>query len=204
MNEALELERINGSQTTAGTTLLSEVEEQRMAAERRTISMKVQFFWNSCVCLEKASDNILPFIWSLTLSCQVKYDAMRKAHDMALHQRQQMRNQIQMLMQMGGSKADEEEVRRLNQALSQTRSELTQVGTKLINVERQYAERFDQLRAHHEAFSEFGTKATYVQFLHDGRYFSHPGHLCGGHTLASTADWTKHYATLRTVFSSWC
>lgn len=77
----------------SGTDLFSEVEEKRKLLEKENISFKV------------------------------RAEKQQRALSAGEHQRRSLRNQIAMLMTTRGNKADAAKLRRLEQALSQSKSE---------------------------------------------------------------------------------
>lgn len=120
-----------------GTDLYSEVDDQRRALQKETITLKH------------------------------KIGTQRKALELGDHHRRQLRNQVQMLSQLRGNKADTAKMKRLEAALSQSKSEGMQMAAKIVDLERQQHDHFDKLRAHHDAFSNFGDKKAYVEFLQE-------------------------------------
>lgn len=135
---ALTVAKLENGGRREGTDLYSEVDDKRRALEKETITLRH------------------------------KIKTLQKAVELGDRQRRQLRNQIQMLSMMrGGSRADTEKMRRMENALSQAKSEVMALGAKCLELETLRDDFFARLRAHHDAYSEFGDKRTYVEMLQE-------------------------------------
>lgn len=99
-----------------GNAIFTDVEEQRVALERELITLKIQ------------------------------HSALQTNYENAVKQRQQLRSQVQMMMQMSGNEADAAMLKRTEEAYSQAKAELTRLGVKYIQIQKKEAERTASLR----------------------------------------------------------
>jgi hypothetical protein len=97
------------------------VEEQRLAMEKELITMKV--------CLRLYSSIALTF-------AQINFSALQTNYEIAVKQRQQLRSQVQMLMQMSGSEADTAMLRRTEENYSQLKAELNPLAAKYLQLQK--------------------------------------------------------------------
>ncbi|XP_066285561.1 protein Spindly-A-like [Branchiostoma lanceolatum] len=137
--EALKLQSVDPN--SRGNSLFAEVEDRRVAVEKKMISMQVQ------------------------------HESLKKQHMATKQQLQKLKAQFAALLQMGGGRADASQVQRLEQALSQSRAETQVLSNKLKATERQLEmvennprKAFEQYQSN---FSELGGRKDYAAFLED-------------------------------------
>eukprot|EP00039_Didymoeca_costata_P013556 m.208448 g.208448 ORF g.208448 m.208448 type:complete len:543 (+) comp15809_c0_seq15:58-1686(+) len=118
-----------------GTDLYSEVDEQRIQLRKETQTLRRTI------------------------------NQMQRDIEMAEHQKTQLRNQVSMLMHTRGNPADAAERQKLEQALSQTRSENMQLGAKILSLERRMEQCHMLMQEHHHTDTDFGEKHVYVEYL---------------------------------------
>jgi hypothetical protein len=121
LKEELAMASPAGGQFFEGNAIFTDVEEQRLAMEKELITMKV---WLQC-CSGQLSSIL-----------QINYSALQANYEIAVKQRQQLRSQVQMLMQMSGSEADSAMLRRTEENYSQLKAELNQLATKYLQLQK--------------------------------------------------------------------
>ncbi|XP_078597604.1 protein Spindly-A-like [Branchiostoma floridae x Branchiostoma japonicum] len=137
--EALKLQSVDPN--SRGNSLFAEVEDRRVAVEKKMITLKVQ------------------------------HESLKKQHLATKQQLQKLKAQFAALLQMGGGRADASQVQRLEQALSQSRAETQVLSNKLKVAERQLEmvennprKAFEQYQSN---FTELGGRKDYAAFLED-------------------------------------
>ncbi|KAM7435421.1 Protein Spindly [Porites harrisoni] len=100
-------------------------------------------------------------------SLQARHEGMVKIHNMTKQHLQRLKNQVATLLQVKGCHADASQIQRLTQALVQKEGEVKILNAKISSLEKQMAgsSMSDRLMEFHDAFSEFGDKKDYVNFL---------------------------------------
>ncbi|XP_078688811.1 protein Spindly-like [Branchiostoma floridae x Branchiostoma belcheri] len=137
--EALKLQSVDPN--SRGNSLFAEVEDRRVAVEKKMISLQVQ------------------------------HESLKKQHMATKQQLQKLKAQFAALLQMGGGRADASQVQRLEQALSQSRAETQVLSNKLKATEKQLElvdnnprKTFEQYQSN---FTELGGRKDYAAFLED-------------------------------------
>ncbi|KXJ09909.1 protein Spindly [Exaiptasia diaphana] len=135
--DMLKAEIANSNFKNKGNSLFGEVEDKRMELEKKYLSMKTQY------------------------DCLVKTHTVTKQH---LHK---LKNQVAALLQVKGNSADVSQMQRLQQACARKEGELKMLVEKVRALEKQQAENCftSRLKDFHDAFSDFGDKKDYINFL---------------------------------------
>ncbi|RMX41523.1 hypothetical protein pdam_00013083 [Pocillopora damicornis] len=120
-----------------GNSLFGEVEDQRLELEKKYGSLRA------------------------------RHEGAMKVHNMTKQHLQRLKNQVATLLQVKSCHADASQIQRLTQALVQKEGEVKMLNTKISSLEKQKEERniSSRLMEFHDAFSEFGDKKDYVNFL---------------------------------------
>lgn len=120
-----------------GNSLFGEVEDQRLELEKKYGSLRA------------------------------RHEGAMKVHNMTKQHLQRLKNQVATLLQVKSCHADASQIQRLTQALVQKEGEVKMLNTKISGLEKQKEERniSSRLMEFHDAFSEFGDKKDYVNFL---------------------------------------
>ena len=111
LQESIEAHAQNQAQFSEGATIFADVEERRMALEKENMTIKIQL------------------------------QALQTNYDNAIKQRQQLKSQIQMLTQMKGNEADSAMLKRTEEALSQTKAELSEIARKYVQLQQKETKR---------------------------------------------------------------
>ena len=111
LQESIEAHAQNQAQFSEGATIFADVEERRIALEKENMTIKIQL------------------------------QALQTNYDNAIKQRQQLKSQIQMLTQMKGNEADSAMLKRTEEALSQTKAELSEIARKYIQLQQKETKR---------------------------------------------------------------
>ncbi|XP_074619161.1 protein Spindly-B-like [Acropora palmata] len=100
-------------------------------------------------------------------SLQARHEGMIKIHNMTKQHLQRLKNQVATLLQVKSCHADASQVQRLTHALVQKEGEIKILNAKISTLEKEREENnmSDRLMEFHDAFSEFGDKKDYVNFL---------------------------------------
>lgn len=100
-------------------------------------------------------------------SLRARHEGAMKVHNMTKQHLQRLKNQVATLLQVKSCHADASQIQRLTQALVQKEGEVKMLNTKISSLEKQKEERniSSRLMEFHDAFSEFGDKKDYVNFL---------------------------------------
>ncbi|PFX34226.1 protein Spindly-like [Stylophora pistillata] len=120
-----------------GNSLFGEVEDQRLELEKKYGSLRA------------------------------RHEGMMKVHNMTKQHLQRLKNQVATLLQVKSCHADASQIQRLTQALVQKEGEVKMLNTKISSLEKEKEESniSSRLMEFHDAFSEFGDKKDYVNFL---------------------------------------
>lgn len=120
-----------------GNSLFGEVEDKRLELEKKYVSL------------------------------HARHEGMVKVHNMTKQHLQRLKNQVATLLQVKSCHADASQIQRLTQALVQKEGEVKMLNTKISTLEKQKEESnmSGRLQEFHDAFSEFGDKKDYVNFL---------------------------------------
>ncbi|XP_029208767.2 protein Spindly-B-like [Acropora millepora] len=100
-------------------------------------------------------------------SLQARHEGMIKIHNMTKQHLQRLKNQVATLLQVKSCHADASQIQRLTHALVQKEGEIKILNAKISTLEKEREENnmSDRLMEFHDAFSEFGDKKDYVNFL---------------------------------------
>ncbi|XP_015771738.1 PREDICTED: protein Spindly-B-like [Acropora digitifera] len=100
-------------------------------------------------------------------SLQARHEGMVKIHNMTKQHLQRLKNQVATLLQVKSCHADASQIQRLTHALVQKEGEIKILNAKISTLEKEREENnmSDRLMEFHDAFSEFGDKKDYVNFL---------------------------------------
>jgi len=100
-------------------------------------------------------------------SLQARHEGMVKIHNITKQHLQRLKNQVATLLQVKSCHADASQIQRLTRALVQKEGEVKILNAKISTLEKQKegSNMSDRLMEFHDAFSEFGDKKDYVNFL---------------------------------------
>lgn len=100
-------------------------------------------------------------------SLQARHENMVKIHNMTKQHLQRLKNQVATLLQVKSCHADASQIQRLTHALVQKEGEIKILNAKISTLEKEKEgnNMSDRLMEFHDAFSEFGDKKDYVNFL---------------------------------------
>lgn len=128
---------LNRSHKEKGNSLFGEVEDKRLALEQKYFAIST------------------------------KYESLHKTHQIVKRQLHQLKTQILPMLQMAGNQADSSKIKRLEAALSQSRSEIHGCYVKIKDLEKESKEQglSTRLENFHDAFTDFKDKKDYVAFL---------------------------------------
>jgi len=100
-------------------------------------------------------------------SLQARHEGIVKIHNMTKQHLQRLKNQVATLLQVKSCHADASQIQRLTRALVQKEGEVKILNAKISTLEKQKegSNMSDRLMEFHDAFSEFGDKKDYVNFL---------------------------------------
>ncbi|XP_031549338.1 protein Spindly-like isoform X2 [Actinia tenebrosa] len=120
-----------------GNSLFGEVEDRRLELERKYLTMQTQ------------------------------HECLLKTHNITKQHLHKLKNQVAALLQVRGNTADVSQLQRLQKALDRKEGEVKILNIKLNSLEKKQAENSlsGRLKEFHDAFSDFGDKKDYVNFL---------------------------------------
>lgn len=135
--QALKAEQANKNFRGKGNSLFGEVEDKRLELERKFVSL------------------------------QAEHDCLVKTYSLTKQQLHRLKSEIAGLFNVKGTHADSSQIERLKSALTHSREEIKRLNAKLASIDCQQADsvRDSRMKEFHEAFSDFGDKKDYVEYL---------------------------------------
>ena len=120
-----------------GNSLFGEVEDRRLELEKKFVSMEAE------------------------------HKCLLKTYGVTKQQLHRLKNQVAALLSVKGARADSSQIERLETALAHSREEIKMLNAKLASIDKQQAatSQDSRMKEFHDAFSDFGDKKDYVDYL---------------------------------------
>ena len=135
--QILKAEKSSGSFRGKGNSLFGEVEDRRLELEKKFVSL------------------------------QAEHECLVKTYTLTKQQLHRLKNEVAGLFNVKGTYADSCQIERLKAALTHSRDEIKMLSAKLASIDRQQSDSCldSRMKEFHEAFSDFGDKKDYVEYL---------------------------------------